>query len=85
MLKIFLYRLARPTDFELGELCIVFANGSIDHQCKNRENGIFIAKSRMPRSAEQINVLEKELRQARILVVRGSTVYLLNDIYLYED
>jgi hypothetical protein len=41
------------------------------------EKGIFIAKSRMPRSAEQINVLEKELRQARILVLRGSTVYLL--------
>jgi hypothetical protein len=41
------------------------------------EAGIFIGKSRMPRSAEQINVLEKELRQARILVDRGSTVYLL--------
>jgi len=41
------------------------------------ENGIFIAKSRIPRSAEQINVLEKELRQARILVKRGSTIYLL--------
>jgi len=41
------------------------------------EAGIFIAKSRMPRSAEQINVLEKELRQARILVDRESTVYLL--------
>jgi len=44
------------------------------------EAGIFIAKSRMPRSAEQINVLEKELRQARILVDRGSTVYLLPEI-----
>jgi len=44
------------------------------------EAGIFIAKSRMPRSAEQINVLEKELRQARILVKRGSTVYLLPEI-----
>ena len=43
------------------------------------ENGIFIAKSRMPRSAEQVNVLEKELRQARILVGRGSTVYLLSE------
>jgi hypothetical protein len=31
------------------------------------EAGIFIAKSRMPRSTEQINVLEKELRRARIL------------------
>jgi hypothetical protein len=41
------------------------------------ENGIFIAKSRMPRSAEQIKVLEKELCQARILVERGRTVYLL--------
>ena len=41
------------------------------------ENGIYIAKSRMPRSAEQINVLDKELEQARILVSRGSTVYLL--------
>jgi hypothetical protein len=39
------------------------------------EAGIFIAKNRMPRSAEQINVLEKELRQARVLADRGSTVY----------
>jgi len=44
------------------------------------EAGIFIAKNRMPRSAEQINVLEKELRQARVLVDRGSTVYLLPEI-----
>jgi len=44
------------------------------------EAGIFIAKSRMPRSAEQINVLEKELRQARILADRGSTIYLLPEI-----
>ena len=44
------------------------------------ETGIFIAKSRMPRSAEQINVLEKELCQARILVDRGSTIYLLPEI-----
>jgi hypothetical protein len=44
------------------------------------EDGIFIAKSRMPRSAEQINVLEKELRRARILVDRGSTVYLLPEM-----
>jgi hypothetical protein len=41
------------------------------------ENGIFIAKSRIPRSARQISVLEKEIRQARILVDRGSIVYLL--------
>lgn len=41
------------------------------------EAGVIIAKSRMPRSADQINTLEKELRQARILVERGSTVYLL--------
>jgi len=41
------------------------------------EAGIFIAKSRMPRSAEQINTLEKELRQARVLIERGSTIYLL--------
>ena len=41
------------------------------------EPGIYIAKSRMPRSMEQINTLEKELRQARILVCRGSSVYLL--------
>jgi hypothetical protein len=41
------------------------------------EKGIYIAKSRMPRSAEQINILDKELRQARILVEQGSTVYLL--------
>jgi len=44
------------------------------------EAGIFIAKSRMPRSAEQINILEKELRQARILTDRGSTVYLLPEM-----
>ena len=49
------------------------------------ENGIFIAKSRMPRSAEQINVLEKELQQARILVERGSTVYLLPEIPLLNE
>ena len=41
------------------------------------EARIYIAKSRMPRSAEQIKVLEKELRQARILAERGSTIYLL--------
>jgi hypothetical protein len=41
------------------------------------EAGIFISKTRMPRSAEQIKVLEKELKQAIILVERGSTVYLL--------
>jgi len=41
------------------------------------EKGIFIAKSRMPRSAEQIKILEKELRHARILIGRGCTVYLL--------
>jgi hypothetical protein len=46
------------------------------------ENGIFVAKSRMPRSAEQINILEKELQQARILAERGSTVYLLPEISL---
>jgi hypothetical protein len=44
------------------------------------EKGIYIAKSRMPRSAEQINILEKELRQARILVDRGSSIYLLPEI-----
>ena len=41
------------------------------------ENGIYISKSRMQRSAEQIKILEKELRQARILTERGHTVYLL--------
>ncbi|MCL1836596.1 MAG: hypothetical protein FWG46_03515, partial [Treponema sp.] len=41
------------------------------------ENSIYIAKSRMPRSAEQIHILDKELRQCRILVDRGSIVYLL--------
>ena len=41
------------------------------------ENGIFIARSRMPRSAEQVKILEKELQQARILAERGSTIYLL--------
>ena len=47
------------------------------------ENSIFIAKSRMPRSAEQIKVLDKELRQARILVDRGSTVFLLPETPLH--
>ena len=41
------------------------------------ENDIYIAKSRIPRSTEQINTLKKELRQARILSARGSTIYLL--------
>jgi len=41
------------------------------------EEGIFISKNRMPRSAEQVNILEKELQQARILAARGSTIYLL--------
>jgi hypothetical protein len=41
------------------------------------EAGIFISKTRMPRSVEQIKVLEKELKQAIILVERGSTVCLL--------
>ena len=49
------------------------------------EHGIFIAKSRMPRSAEQINILEKELQQARILVERGSTVYFLPEIPLSNE
>ena len=49
------------------------------------ENGIFIAKSRMPRSTEQIHILEKELQQARILVGRGSTVYLLPEISLSNE
>jgi hypothetical protein len=31
----------------------------------------------MPRSAEQIKTLDKELKQARLLVDRGSTIYLL--------
>ena len=43
------------------------------------ENHIYIAKSRMPRSVEQIHVLDKELQQAHILVARGSTVYLLSE------
>jgi len=49
------------------------------------EHGIFIAKSRMPRSVEQIHILEKELQQARILVGRGSTVYLLPEIPLSNE
>ena len=49
------------------------------------ENGIFISKSRMPRSAEQIHILEKELHQARILVERGSTIYLLPEIPLSNE
>ena len=54
------------------------ANALFPHEkWETLEAGIFISKSRIPRSAEQINTLEKELRQARILVARGSTVYLL--------
>jgi hypothetical protein len=49
------------------------------------ENGVFIAKSRRPRSTEQIHILEKELQQARILVERGSTVYLLPEISLSNE
>jgi hypothetical protein len=49
------------------------------------EAGIFIAKSRMPRSAEQINVLEKELRQARTLAGRGSAVFLLPEAATPEE
>jgi len=41
------------------------------------DDEIYIAKSRIPRSAEQINILEKEVLQARLLAARGSTVYLL--------
>jgi len=41
------------------------------------DTGIYIAKSRMPRSAEQIKTIKKELRQAYILVKRGSIVYFL--------
>jgi hypothetical protein len=38
---------------------------------------IFIAKSRLPKSAEELSVLEKEIAQATILADRGSTIYLL--------
>jgi hypothetical protein len=41
------------------------------------EPGIYIAKNRLPKSTDQLNVLAKELIQARLLVARGSTVYLL--------
>jgi len=41
------------------------------------EKGIFIAKSRMPKSKNQKQTLEKELIQARILAEHGSTIYLL--------
>ena len=41
------------------------------------ENGIYIAKSRIPRSARQLNILDVELYHARFLVNRGSIVYLL--------
>ena len=49
------------------------------------EKGLYIAKSRIPRSAEQINILEKEIRQARILVNRGSIVYLLPETPLLGE
>lgn len=38
--------------------------------------GIYIAESRMPKSAEQVKTLEKELAQAQILAAMGHTVYL---------
>jgi hypothetical protein len=44
------------------------------------EVGIYIAKSRLPKSTDQYNILVKELAQARLLVARGSTVYLLPEI-----
>ena len=64
-----------------AEKAALIAKGLYPHEkWELLENGIFIAKSRMPRSADQINVLDKELRQARILVKRGSTVYLLPEV-----
>jgi hypothetical protein len=61
-----------------AEKALQTANGLYPHEkWEALEAGIFIAKSRMPRSAEQIKTLEKELRQARVLVDRGSIVYLL--------
>jgi hypothetical protein len=41
------------------------------------EPSIFIAQSRLPKNSNQRDILEKELIQARFLVSRGSTVYLL--------
>jgi hypothetical protein len=61
-----------------AEKSLALAKGLYPHEkWEQVENGIFIAKSRIPRSADQMNVIEKELRQARILVERGSMVYLL--------
>jgi hypothetical protein len=39
--------------------------------------GIFVASGRNPRSERQVQVLETELEQARILAAQGHTVYLL--------
>jgi hypothetical protein len=41
------------------------------------EPRVFLAKSREPRNKRQFEILEKERVQARLLVSRGSTVYLL--------
>jgi hypothetical protein len=41
------------------------------------EHGIFIAKSRLPKSANQFSILEKEVIQARYLVGLGKTIYLI--------
>jgi len=39
--------------------------------------GVKVAKSRMPKSQEQRNILRKELRQASILAGMGNSVYLI--------
>jgi hypothetical protein len=43
----------------------------------NYAPGIYIAESRMPKSAEQVKILEKELDHARIMAAYGHSVYLL--------
>jgi hypothetical protein len=44
------------------------------------EPSIFLARSREPKNSDQFEVLEKERKQARILVKDGHTVYLLPEI-----
>ena len=52
------------------------AKGLYPHEkWEQLENGIYIAKSRMPRSARQLNILDVEMYHARFLVSRGSIVY----------
>lgn len=44
------------------------------------EPSIFLARSREPKNSDQFEILEKERKQARILVKDGHTIYLLPEL-----